>query len=137
MTTPDEGQFSDWLETQLRARRMSLRQLADRSGVNVSTVSRILHGKRRPSLRTALLLSHALEPAGPSGGSELPTALGRGDVDAVATVERALRADRQLTDAAVHRLMILYHTLRAERHGGPVVVPRDRPPVTQVRSRLG
>ena len=136
MTTPDEGQFSDWLETQLRARRMSLRQLADRSGVNVSTVSRILHGKRRPSLRTALLLSHALEPARTSGGSELSITLGRGDLDAVTMVERALRADSQLTDAAVHRLMMLYHTLRAERRG-PVLTARDRRPIAQVRDRLG
>ena len=136
MTTPDERQFSDWLDTQLRARRMSLRQLADRSGVNVSTVSRILHGKRRPSLRTALLLSHALEPARPSNGSELSITLGRGDLDAVTTVERALRADSQLTDAAVHRLMILYHTLRAE-HRGPVLMARDRRPIAQVRDRLG
>lgn len=136
MITPDEGQFSDWLDTQLRARRMSLRQLADRSGVNVSTVSRILHGKRHPSLRTALLLSHALEPARPSGGSELSTTLGRGDLNSVATVERALRADPQLTDAAVHRLMTLYHTLRAE-HRGPVLTVRDRRPIAQVRDRLG
>lgn len=135
MTTPDEGQFSDWLETQLRARRMSLRQLADRSGVNVSTVSRILHGKRRPSLRTALRISHALEPAR-LPGSELSTTLGRGDLNTVATVERALRADPELTDAAVHRLMILYHTLRAE-HRGSVVAARDRRPIVQVRSRLG
>lgn len=136
MTTPDEGQFSDWLQTQLRARRMSLRQLADRSGVNVSTVSRILHGKRRPSLRTALLLSRALEPAAMPGHSSLPLTIIRGDVDAVTTVERALRADSQLSDAAVHRLMLLYHTLRAER-SRPVLTASDRRPVAEIRGRLG
>jgi transcriptional regulator with XRE-family HTH domain len=137
MTTPDEGQFADWLETQLRARRMSLRQLADRSGVNASTVSRILHGKRRPSLRTALLLSRALEPARPPGGLELPITLVHGDLDPVATVERALRADFQLTDAAVHRLMILYHTLRTERPQS-VITARDRRPLAAAaRGRRG
>jgi DNA-binding XRE family transcriptional regulator len=136
MTTPDEGQFSDWLGTQLRARRMSLRQLADRSGVNVSTVSRILHGKRRPSLRTALLLSHALEPAAMPGQSDPPLTIVRGDVNAVTTVERALRADPQLSDAAVHRLMILYHTLRTER-SRPVLTSGDRRPIAEIRVRLG
>ena len=135
MTTADEGQFSEWLETQLRARRMSLRQLADRSGVNVSTVSRILHGKRRPSLRTAMLLSRALEPAQAAERPDLPIRLARGEVDAVTTVERALRADPHLSDPAVHRLMILYHTLRSERTP-PVARPRSAP-IAQVRGRVG
>ena len=133
MTTPDEGQFSDWLATQLRARRMSLRQLADRSGVNVSTVSRILHGKRRPSLRTALVISRALEPGSPPAQSDLSLTLVRGDVDAVTTVERALRADPQLSDAAVHRLMILYHTLRSDQ-SQRVASSRARP-IAQIRGR--
>jgi transcriptional regulator with XRE-family HTH domain len=135
MTTADEGQFPDWLETQLRARRMSLRQLADRSGVNVSTVSRILHGKRRPSLRTALLLSRALEPTRMPDESDLPVTLVRGDVDAVTVVERALRADPHLSDAAVHRLMILYHTLRADR-SRRILDPNERR-IAQIRGRLG
>lgn len=125
MTTPDEGQFSDWLETQLRARRMSLRQLAGRSGVHVSTVSRILHGQRRPSLRTALLLSRALAPAQMPAEPDLPVTLARGDIAAATTVERSLRADPLLSDAAVHRLMILYHTLRTER-SRPAMASRVR-----------
>src|SRR5918995_1312155 len=57
MNEGNEVQFRDWLTVQLRARRMSLRQLAHRSGVNVSTVSRIVRGERRPTLRTAVRLA--------------------------------------------------------------------------------
>lgn len=116
MTGADD-QFPVWLETQLRARRMSLRQLADRSGVNPSTVSRIVQRKRRPSLRTALRLSRVLDPAGGEAILDLPAvAPSRGDP--VTNVERALRADPDLTDAAVSRLMTLYLTLRSEATGG-------------------
>jgi transcriptional regulator with XRE-family HTH domain len=114
MTAAEEAQFSDWLRVQLRSRRMSLRQLADRSGVNVSTVSRIVHGKRRPSLRTAIRLSRVLGPLATEGSPMLLVGTSRNGLDTVATVERALRADPRLSDAAIQRLMTLYHVLRTE-----------------------
>jgi transcriptional regulator with XRE-family HTH domain len=114
MTAAEEAQFSDWLQVQLRSRRMSLRQLADRSGVNVSTVSRIVHGKRRPSLRTAIRLSRVLAPIASEGSPMLLVGTTHNGVDTVATVERALRADPLLSDPAVQRLMTLYHTLRTD-----------------------
>jgi transcriptional regulator with XRE-family HTH domain len=130
----DEGQFSDWLRVQLRSRRMSLRQLADRSGVNVSTVSRIVQGKRRPSLSTALRLSRVLAP-GPGGANPvLPLDLARSEADAVTNVERALRSDPRLSDAAVRRVMTLYHALRSEA-GSSVEIRRTRPTDTPVNRR--
>lgn len=112
-----DDQFPVWLETQLRARRMSLRQLADRSGVNPSTVSRIVQRKRRPSLRTALRLSRVLDPAGGEAALDLPS-VGPSRGDPVTIVERALRADPELSDEAVTRVMTLYHDLRSKGSGG-------------------
>jgi transcriptional regulator with XRE-family HTH domain len=40
MTTPTDRAFNEWLRVELRARRMSQRQLAQRSGVAHSTISR-------------------------------------------------------------------------------------------------
>ncbi len=115
----EEVPFRDWLSTELRARRMSLRQLADRSGVNASTVSRILRGERRPTLRTAVRLARAVH-----GSTDETTAshyfgrLSRG-TDPVAMVERALRADEGLSDAQVSRVMSLYLSMRRETDGVP------------------
>jgi transcriptional regulator with XRE-family HTH domain len=116
----DEIPFRDWLSTELRSRRMSLRQLADRSGVNASTVSRILRGERRPTLRTAVRLARAVrgttdETSASHYFGRLPEA-----TDPVAIVERALRADEELNDAQVGRVMSLYLSLRRE----PEDVPR-------------
>ena len=53
--------FGSWLSDRMHARRMSQRQLASRSGVNHSTVSRLLRGSV-PTLATALALQDALDP---------------------------------------------------------------------------
>jgi transcriptional regulator with XRE-family HTH domain len=108
-----DDQFPVWLETQLRARRMSLRQLADRSGVNPSTVSRIVQRKRRPTLRTALRITRVLDPVRGEALLDLPV-VGPSGGDPVTNVERALRADPDLTDAAISRLMTQYLNLRSD-----------------------
>jgi transcriptional regulator with XRE-family HTH domain len=108
----DEVLFREWLDLQLRARRMSLRQLAERSGVNASTVSRIIRGQRRPTLRTAVRLARAVrgvtdEPTASRYFGSLPD-----PIDPVASVERALRADGTLNDGEVRNVMSLYLNLR-------------------------
>ena len=45
--------FNEWLRTQLKAKKMSQRQLAQQSGVDHSTISRLVRGDRTPSLGTA------------------------------------------------------------------------------------
>jgi transcriptional regulator with XRE-family HTH domain len=111
---PEEVQFRDWLSLQLRARRMSLRQLAHRSGVNVSTVSRIVRGERRPTLNTAVRLARVVrDAADESSATRFFGSLTLDSLDPVREVERALRADDQLDDADVRRVMHAY--LQARR----------------------
>jgi transcriptional regulator with XRE-family HTH domain len=106
---PNEVQFRDWLTLQLRARRMSLRQLANRSGVNVSTVSRIVRGERRPTLHTAVRLARVVrESADESSATRFFGSLTAESLDPVREVERALRADGQLDDDDVRRVMQAY-----------------------------
>jgi transcriptional regulator with XRE-family HTH domain len=114
----NEVQFRDWLTLQLRARRMSLRQLAHRSGVNVSTVSRIVRGERRPTLRTAVRLARVVrETADESSATRYFGSLTPESLDPVREVERALRSDGELDDDDVRRVMQVY--LAARRTGTP------------------
>ena len=112
----NEVQFRDWLTLQLRARRMSLRQLAHHSGVNVSTVSRIVRGERRPTLNTAVRLARVVrDTADESSATRFFGSLTADSLDPVRDVERALRADGLLKDDDVRRVMEAY--LDARRLG--------------------
>ena len=105
----NEVQFRDWLTLQLRARRMSLRQLAQLSGVNVSTVSRIVRGERRPTLRTAVRLARVVrDTADESSATRFFGSLTAESLDPVREVERALRADGHLDDKDVRKVMRVY-----------------------------
>jgi transcriptional regulator with XRE-family HTH domain len=124
MNERNPDQFREWLRRQLRARRMSLRQLAVHSGVSASTVSRVVRGDRQPSLRTALQLvrvlgtaSERFDPAVDLGGTI-------GKFEPATEVERALRADSRMSETDVRRVMMMYHALRQ---------PADSTLVTTVR----
>src|SRR6186713_1699759 len=52
--------FNEWLRSQLKAKKMSQRQLAQQSGVDHSTISRLVRGDRTPSLGTATKLARGL-----------------------------------------------------------------------------
>ena len=95
---------------------MSQRQLALQSGVDHSTISRLIKGDRMPSLGTATKLARGLreihdEGEGPayfasqSARQLLPTA----------RVEYALRADEALSEADVRELMQAYIGVRSRR----------------------
>jgi transcriptional regulator with XRE-family HTH domain len=105
-------QFREWLRRQLRARRMSLRQLAAQSGVSASTVSRVVRGDRQPSLQTALRLAQVLGTQGDEldPASQLGSMVRR--IDPATEVERSLRADARLSEVDVRRVMLMYHALR-------------------------
>ena len=60
MTTQNGRAFNDWLRAQLKAKKMSQRQLAQQSGVDHSTISRLIRGDRMPSLGTATKLARGL-----------------------------------------------------------------------------
>ena len=76
MTTQNGRAFNEWLRAQLKAKKMSQRQLAQQSGVDHSTISRLIRGDRMPSLGTATKLARGLRelhddadtPAVPRGG---------------------------------------------------------------------
>jgi transcriptional regulator with XRE-family HTH domain len=128
MNEGNEVQFRDWLTMQLRARRMSLRQLANRSGVNVSTVSRIVRGERRPTLRTAVRLAKVVrENADESSATKFFGALTAESLDPVRDVERALRGDGLLDDDAVRTVMEVYLNTRRPTESEDEPGPRPRP----------
>ena len=56
-----DGDFAGWLCDAMAARGMSQRMLAALSGIDHSTVSRLLSGDRQPALATALALIRVLE----------------------------------------------------------------------------
>ena len=116
MSVQNGRAFNEWLRAQLKAKKMSQRQLAQQSGVDHSTISRLIKGDRMPSLGTATKLARGLreihdEGEGPayfasqSARQTLPTA----------RVEYALRADENLTEADVRELMQAYIGVRSRR----------------------
>lgn len=116
MTLQAPQSFNSWLRGQLKEKKMSQRQLALQSGVDHSTISRLIKGDRMPSLGTATRLARGLreireESDGPayfaslSGRQLLPTA----------RVEYALRGDDLLSEADVRELMQVYIAHRARR----------------------
>lgn len=128
MNEGNEVQFRDWLTVQLRARRMSLRQLAHRSGVNVSTVSRIVRGERRPTLRTAVRLARVVrENADESSATRFFGELTAESLDPVRDVERALRGDGLLDDDDVRTVMEVYLTARRPAESDDDSPHRPRP----------
>jgi transcriptional regulator with XRE-family HTH domain len=108
--------FNIWLRRQLRERRMSQRQLAAYSGVDHSTISRLLSGDRTPSLDTATRLAHTLRKLG--GFDTAADYFDRqADMAVFPTkrVEAALLADDELDDEDVRELMQAYLVARARR----------------------
>jgi transcriptional regulator with XRE-family HTH domain len=99
--------FNLWLRRQLRERRMTQRQLAHLSGVDHSTISRLMAGDRVPSLDTAAKLARALHASNEDIGTELGFVDGR-PVLPTQRVEAALRGDSELDDADVRALMEEY-----------------------------
>lgn len=120
--------FAEWLDRQLRVRRLSQRQVAIRSGLDKSTISRLLRGDRAPTLRTATMLVEALgvDRADP----DRPPSIALQSVDPVGPaspttrVERALRGDDLLDEADVQAVMRLYLAARNRTTLRPSAVRR-------------
>jgi transcriptional regulator with XRE-family HTH domain len=123
--------FNLWLRRQLRERRMSQRQLAALSGVDHSTISRLLRQDRRPSLITATKLAGALkqlrgEQAEPEAAAYFER-IPEETVFPARRVELALRADEMLNDEQVRRLMYMYLDARRQSQANaPPGSPRSR-----------
>lgn len=120
----DPTPFAAWLRREMRASRLSQRQLARRASVSHSTISRLLSETRQPSYRTAYRLARCL------GALTLnaPPVDDLDDIDSgpsiLARVEHALRADPLLRGVDVRDLMRAYVRLRRHRSVG-----HNRPPI--------
>ncbi|HET7028612.1 MAG TPA: helix-turn-helix transcriptional regulator [Candidatus Limnocylindrales bacterium] len=118
MTNQNGRAFNEWLRAQLKAKKMSQRQLAQQSGVDHSTISRLIRGDRMPSLGTATKLARGLREL--RDDADAPAYLGlvsSGTVNPTARVEYALRADDMLTEPQVRQIMEYYLAVRMRRFG--------------------
>jgi transcriptional regulator with XRE-family HTH domain len=116
MTTENGRAFNEWLRAQLKAKKMSQRQLAQQSGVDHSTISRLIRGDRMPSLGTATKLARGLREI--RDDSDTSTALGVvsvGPQNPTARVEYSLRADEALSEPQVRQIMEYYLAVRVRR----------------------
>ncbi len=116
MTTDNGRAFNEWLRAQLKAKKMSQRQLAQQSGVDHSTISRLIRGDRMPSLGTATKLARGLREL--RDDADAPSALGVvsvGPQNPTARVEYALRADEALSEPQVRQIMEYYLAVRLRR----------------------
>ena len=106
MTSQNGRAFNEWLRGQLKAKKMSQRQLAQQSGVDHSTISRLIRGDRMPSLGTATKLARGLREL--RDDADTPAYLGMvtsGTTNPTARVEYALRADDLLSEPQVRQIM--------------------------------
>jgi len=118
MTTQNARAFNEWLRAQLKAKKMSQRQLAQQSGVDHSTISRLIRGDRMPSLGTATKLARGLREL--RDDADTPQYLGlvaAGNANPSARVEYALRADELLSEPQVRQIMEYYLAVRMRRYG--------------------
>jgi transcriptional regulator with XRE-family HTH domain len=112
--------FNEWLRTQLKAKKMSQRQLAQQSGVDHSTISRLVRGDRMPSLGTATKLARGLRELGEQDdGPQYLGVLGSATQNPTARIEYALRADDVLNEPQVRQIMEYYLAVRMRHLGRP------------------
>jgi len=120
MTQQNGRAFNEWLRAQLKVKKMSQRQLAQQSGADHSTISRLIRGDRMPSLGTATKLARGLREL--RDDSETPQYLrmvSAGATNPTTRVEYSLRADDWLSEAQVRQIMEYYLAVRIGRMGRP------------------
>ena len=116
MTLQTPRSFNAWLRGQLKEKKMSQRQLALQSGVDHSTISRLIKGDRMPSLGTATKLARGLrEIHDEAEGPAYFASLNSRSVLPTSRVEYALRGDDTLTEGDVRELMQAYIAVRQRR----------------------
>ena len=124
MSVQNGRAFNEWLKTQLKAKRMSQRQLAQQSGVDHSTISRLVRGDRTPSLGTATKLARGLrEVRDEADTPHYFGIVGSSTSHPTARVEYALRADDTLAEPQVRQVMEYYLALRTRRMAASTNVP--------------
>ena len=103
---------------------LSLRQLAELTSLSNPYLSQIERGLHQPSVRVLRAISDALNLSAESllaqaglidaiaGGSSVPTA---GDESAVPDTERAIRADRRLSEDQKAALIVVYRSMLSQQ----------------------
>ena len=105
MTTQNGRAFNEWLRAQLKVKKMSQRQLAQQSGVDHSTISRLIRGDRMPSLGTATKLARGLrELRDDADTPQYLRLVSAGATNPTTRVEYALRAKTNPIGVAVYQL---------------------------------
>jgi transcriptional regulator with XRE-family HTH domain len=130
MTTQNGRAFNEWLRAQLKVKKMSQRQLAQQSGVDHSTISRLIRGDRMPSLGTATKLARGLrELRDDADTPQYLRLVSAGATNPTTRVEYALRADEWLSEAQVRQVMEYYLAVRIGRLGrsSPTADGTERP----------
>jgi len=133
MSVQNGRAFNEWLRTQLKVKKMSQRQLAQQSGVDHSTISRLVRGDRTPSLGTATKLARGLREL--HDEADTPQYFGMiADTAShpTARIEYALRADDLLTEPQVRQVMEYYLALRMRR----LSLPQSNPVVRAVENAI-
>jgi transcriptional regulator with XRE-family HTH domain len=122
MTEQTGRPFNEWLRAHLKAKKMSQRQLAQASGVDHSTISRLVRGDRTPSLGTATKLARGLRELRDDADAPQYLGLVSGGVtvNPTARVEYALRADEALGEPQVRQVMEYYLAVRMRRYARPI-----------------
>lgn len=116
MSVQNGRAFNEWLRAQLKTKKMSQRQLAQQSGVDHSTISRLVRGDRTPSLGTATKLARGLRELRDDADSPQYFGLiANSGSHPTARVEYALRADDLLNEPQVRQVMEYYLALRMRR----------------------
>jgi|SRR5689334_12755768 transcriptional regulator with XRE-family HTH domain len=138
MTTQNGRAFNEWLRAQLKVKKMSQRQLAQQSGVDHSTISRLIRGDRMPSLGTATKLARGLrELRDDADTPQYLRLVSAGATNPTTRVEYALRADEWLSEPQVRQIMEYYLAVRIGRLGRTGATadgterPQPRPAVRQ------
>jgi transcriptional regulator with XRE-family HTH domain len=138
MTTQNGRAFNEWLRAQLKVKKMSQRQLAQQSGVDHSTISRLIRGDRMPSLGTATKLARGLrELRDDADTPQYLRLVSAGATNPTTRVEYALRADEWLSEPQVRQIMEYYLAVRIGRIGRPgqqSESPTPRPGLRQLGS---
>ena len=139
MTTQTGRPFNEWLRAQLKAKKMSQRQLAQASDVDHSTISRLVRGDRTPSLGTATKLARGLREIRDDADAPqyLGLVSGGATMNPTARVEYALRADDALGEAQVRQVMEYYLAVRMRRYARPVAPLPARQGPTALASVVG
>jgi transcriptional regulator with XRE-family HTH domain len=122
-TTSGSTRFRAYLVAEMRRRRWTQRYLAARSGVDHSTISRILTQTRSPSLETVERLRDALR-GGSVGGSHDSTGLPA----TVRAMADALMADPRMDPDRINEVIDFYVQVRTRHRlvGGFTPTPAIR-----------